>query len=350
VVNLEELIRDIFSIIHDYHCDESAQLKEEDVANWINQFDEKDRAFFLQEFLHLLKQGIYISKEQAKIKLYDNLLILYKKLGYSDLSRFIKETRFFNIQKEGKSQPELLKILSSLLNEKNGLLLNPNGERLIKNYVYLDDIIATGKTVRKDLNNWLQEKDVDGVIFAEKVKMGAIQCVVSTFCSHTWAESNIHWIFKCNYGSEVFLKFPIFIASYNIENSVHPSSHLNFAYPHYNKEIAESYFSTLTGSYHEDKAFRAIGTPKTEVFYSTPANRERFENIMLSKGIGILEKVKQKNPAHRPLGATNPSNKTLGTGTLFFTWRNISNTCPLIFWWDNPSHGWKGLFPLKNRG
>ena len=66
----------------------------------------------------------------------------------------------------------------------------------------------------------------------------------------------------------------------------------------------------------------------------------------------MLQKVKKENPdpRKRPLGDTVKSHKTLGTGTLFFTWRNISNTCPIVFWWDVFGHNWTPLFSLKNRG
>ena len=63
-------------------------------------------------------------------------------------------------------------------------------------------------------------------------------------------------------------------------------------------------------------------------------NRNKFEKIILDKGLELLQKVKKEkpDPRKRPLGDTVKSHKTLGTGTLFFTWRNISNTCPIIFW------------------
>jgi hypothetical protein len=70
---------------------------------------------------------------------------------------------------------------------------------------------------------------------------------------------------------------------------------------------------------------------------------------LLKKGIEIINSINNISAEGlRPLGMTNPSYKTLGTGTHFFTWRNISNTCPLVFWWE--TNGWHPLFPVKNRG
>lgn len=99
---------------------------------------------------------------------------------------------------------------------------------------------------------------------------------------------------------------------------------------------------------HENKACRPVNKPLTETFFSSSENRNRFESILLAKGIWILSQVTKAYKQHRPLGDVSPSYKTYGTGTIFFTWRNISNTCPLVFWWEG--HGWHGLFPLQGRG
>jgi hypothetical protein len=55
-------------------------------------------------------------------------------------------------------------------------------------------------------------------------------------------------------------------------------------------------------------------------------------------------------PNIRPLGLINPTYRTFGLGTHFFTWRNIPNNSPLVFWWEVPGHNWIPLFPVMNRG
>ena len=52
----------------------------------------------------------------------------------------------------------------------------------------------------------------------------------------------------------------------------------------------------------------------------------------------------------RPLGLINPQYKIFGLGTHYFTWRNIPNNAPLVYWWEVPGHKWKPLFPVANRG
>ncbi|MDQ3109752.1 MAG: hypothetical protein M3R17_07635 [Bacteroidota bacterium] len=62
-----KLIADrIIEIISDYQNEEGVQLTSQNVSEWINQFEEEDRRFILEEFLHLLQKGIYVSRAKAK--------------------------------------------------------------------------------------------------------------------------------------------------------------------------------------------------------------------------------------------------------------------------------------------
>lgn len=112
------------------------------------------------------------------------------------------------------------------------------------------------------------------------------------------------------------------------------------------------YFNTIGAENNDLPVFRPKNLPLKETFFSSPENRIKLENLFIQKGIELLSKVKSDSPdkRKRPLGDSIRSHKTLGTGTLFFTWRNISNTCPLVFWWDVSGHEWIPLFCLKNRG
>jgi len=62
---MQQLADDILAIIGDYQNDFGVQLTTQNIIDWANQFDEVDREFVLQEFLHLLDHGIYVSKDQA---------------------------------------------------------------------------------------------------------------------------------------------------------------------------------------------------------------------------------------------------------------------------------------------
>ena len=80
-------------------------------------------------------------------------------------------------------------------------------------------------------------------------------------------------------------------------------------------------------------------------------NRTIYENIVLQKGLSIIDMIQgEVKPNLRPLGLINPSYKTFGLGTHFFTWRNIPNNSPLVFWWQVQGHNLQPLFPVANRG
>jgi hypothetical protein len=347
---MEKSKSDIFEIIKDYHCDECKPLELTDISTWIEQFDETDRSFVLEEFLHLLRQGIYVSKEKALELLWNNFTFVANKLGYNgDLRTFIYESHFFNVQKEGKSQTVLFSMLDTLVENNTGIKLNANGGLKVKNFIYIDDVVATGKTLLGTLRSWLAENDNSN---AKSVVIGDYKLIVTVFCMHQWALDNLRWSLKSTFKDDTFLKIPFVKCNYLIDNRVlYPSAQLNLILPIKDQsKIVLDYFEAIEAENYADRAFRKSGRPIKETFFSSSENRDRFEKIILEKGVKILNKVVSKKASNRPLGATYPHYKTLGTGTLFFTWRNISNTCPLVFWWDNPAHGWKCLFPLKGRG
>lgn len=343
----QQLISEIFDIIQDYHCDTPFIMSKDRIEEWIDQFDEADREFLLSEFLHLLKKGIYISKEKGKEILWSNLIEIAKREGYTDIRTFIWETRFILLQKAGKSQDILYQLLQEVSSSKAGCKLNEDMHIPVKNYIYLDDVLATGKTIYEDLKIWLSQEDN-----LNKVVQSEVNLYVSLFACHMRGFQNNNWRLKLDFDKDELLKKIKLQVGYEIDDRVRfPSSKLNFTIPIKSlSEKIDKYFEILEASSKGNEAYREENKPIREVFFSSPQNRNKFELIIASKGIDILDKVKSLNPAHRPFGATFPSYKTFGTGTLFFTWRNISNTCPLVFWWDHVAHEWKSLFPLQNRG
>lgn len=345
---MQKLAENIVTIIKDYHnyCD--FQFAPDHIINWANQFYETDREFILQEFLHLLNQGIYISELQARKLLVERIEKLSAQYGFSKQVSFLTNTEFLAIQPTDKSQGYLLKILDEELQKKYGIGLAQCGAASKKYVVYIDDVLATGGTVFNDCLGWLQSKATDAETNLDKVLSNEKVLIVTVFCLHNWA--NIKWRFRVALKNEGILKKIQLLSDYEIQN--HPAflnQRLNFTYPLAEQpQTVLDYFNNLNASSNASAAFRNVNKPLTETFFSSPANRIRFENILLQKGVELLQKAASLKPNHRPLGATFPSYKTLGTGTLFFTWRNISNTTPIVFWWK--AGGWEPLFPLYRRG
>ena len=76
-----------------------------------------------------------------------------------------------------------------------------------------------------------------------------------------------------------------------------------------------------------------------------------MHNGLIEKGIDIINMIQgDVKPNIRPLGLINPNYKIFGLGTHFFTWRNIPNNSPLVYWWEVSGHNWKPLFSVANRG
>ena len=68
----------------------------------------------------------------------------------------------------------------------------------------------------------------------------------------------------------------------------------------------------------------------------------RLERIFLEKGIEILDNTESKAKQQmRALGYSLPSYKDFGFGALCFTWRNVPNNTPLVFWYAGG-----GFYPL----
>ena len=355
VMTREETAKQIWEIIQDYQCDwdDEEKITPDSVFAWALQFGESESAFVLSEFLHLLGNGIYFSRPKAKQVLWDCLVDMARHYKYSRISDFLNASQFLKLQPEGKSQAQLLSLVNEALNEKHGVNLAAFGKGIPKNYLYFDDVLGSGSTIVYDLKEWLTKphpSDPQQIMVDYLIETKA-QIIVVVFAYHQLSWSRAVYALK-SVDSRVDRLLNLFY-EYGIEDnpkSLNPG--LNLALP---ADVHGSgprlYLESLEAKSHFEYAFRKPNVPLVENLYSSPENRNRFEGLILSKGLEIISLIReQNNKKLRPLGFTYKSYKTLGTGTLFFTWRNISNTCPIVFWWSNPAHQWKGLFPLKNRG
>ena len=347
---MQQLAENIVTIISDYHNYNGFQFTPEHVIEWVEQFEELDRTFILQEFLHLLKQDIYISETKARQLLVARVESLSKLYKFNTPINFLVNTQILSLQDEHKSQSVLVRILDEELQKKYGIGVAQCGSVSKKYALYFDDILATGGTLYRDMNTWLPQTDSNGKSNLEKVVSNEIILLVCHFCSHN--ANTTRWRLKEGFKKDELLKKINCYCDYEIQNRLnYPNQSFNFTYPVANSEEAVAKYVEKISAYsnkHGDKTFRIPTQPGVETFFSSPDNRIRFENILLAKGIELLNKADSVKNNHRPLGATFPSYKIMGTGTLFFTWRNISNTTPIVFWWG--ASNWIPLFLLFKRG
>jgi hypothetical protein len=316
---MKQTAENIVAIMADYHHYTGFQFTAEHVLNWASQFAEADREFILNELLHLLQQGIYVSELQGRKWLLERIENLTRVHKFANPVQFLANTEFIISQPADKSQGILLALLNEELQKKYGVGIAQSGTVSKKYALYIDDVIATGGTVFKDCLTWLQtavqaaETNLDMVLKNEKV------LIVSVFCMHNWA--NVKWRLRLELGTEAILKKIQFLCNHEIQDHrTFLNQQLNFAYPHISQpQSVINYFTALAAYKHEKFAFRIESIPQNETLFSSAENRIRFENILLQKGVELLQSAETLKPNHRPLGATFPSYKTLGTGTLFFT-------------------------------
>lgn len=355
---MQEIAKQIFEIINDYQSDyveRKFDITEEHIIAWANQFEE-DAEFVLKELLHFLPE-IYISKEKARNLLRTRLLEFQNFYGYRSMLEMIMNTHFFNVQKEYKSQTEILTLVDEILQTEFMVNYKDYLNSPKTNYIYFDDVLATGGTVYRDLAIWLEAKE-DGITENYKSVLKKNKTLaVSLFCHHSFGYSNMEWRLMKQFDDKiknVLLVGTDYIVQNHIKTKwIAENQRLNCVYPIEEQEKTTlEYLVNLEAQNDGVPAFRPSNLPKKETFFSSPENRVKLEKIFLEKGIELLNKIRKENPdkRKRPLGDTVRSHKTFGTGTLFFTWRNISNTCPLVFWWDVTGHDWLPLFCLKNRG
>lgn len=95
-----------------------------------------------------------------------------------------------------------------------------------------------------------------------------------------------------------------------------------------------------------------IAPPSQNPFFTSEANRILLEQAFLQRGAYIVTLSQQNNPHMHPLGYHNLNGP--GFGTLFATYRNCPNNCPLVLWWGDPDAGrplnqWYPLLPRRTR-
>lgn len=335
---MNESIGKIYNIIKDYRNDEGVAITPDDIEEWAAQFG-SDADFVLNEFAHILPQ-VYCSKQDAIQIVRDFMNGQYTDYHFGSIEDYLQKTSFLSMQPEGKSQCVLLGILDEIVSEKTGRHLSDYDGYEKTLFVYLDDVLATGGTIRRDISNWLSSDN-----HAELVKQKKINLELALICVHTWGSNFMDYGLQQQYGKISIRKRYAYVISNHLKLY---NQDLNIAIPVKDqpKEVHE-YLAGLDATKYEEYAYRDVGKPAREVFFTNPENRVRYENLLLEKGLYIIRQIKEVKPNIRPLGMINPNYKTFGLGTHFFTWRNVPNNCPLVFWWSVEGHNWKPLFPPR---
>jgi hypothetical protein len=339
-MTIEKIAQEIITIIGDYRNDDGIQMTTQNIIDWARQFGVQEQLFILEELKEIFKKR-YISKTTAKQFLTSAIQKLASDYRYISPQSFLANSIFLDLQKEGKSQKDMLKMLDTIIKAQYNMSLSDCGSVSSNNYIYLDDIMCTGNTVFQNLKDWLTE---NGNSNLSKIMVKNSNVICLYIFTHYLNTNKLRWRFYYS-----LPQFNLQIHSLvKVDNDYRqPGSKLDVIFPIQDKQpkIVHDYFESLETNVQG--VFRNKNEPILETFFSSPENRIRFENILLVNGLKILNSVSVQKKNIRPLGFTLPSHKTFGFGTLCFTWRNIPNNTPLVFWYSSPI--WQPLFEKKQQ-
>lgn len=344
---MDELINSINSELGDYRADEEnpdVQMSPDKIRIWINQFNEGLRIPILTELDNIFKKR-YCSKKKIKSFLEAIVKKLSEDFKFSTHQEFLRNSYFLNLQPAGKSQRIMLSLFDELIQDKYSLSLNDCGTISKRYSIYIDDILCTGLTLISDIKEWSEQ------IFTAKKTNGQAVADNSTTLVFAYV-----FIYEKNYQkkvAEMRHKISSEVSSNHmmyrlieIENGTALRSKIDLLYPlengqpqnvtDYKDEIIEL-VDNHTIKYNKvspEEFYRPPGQPAEEHFFSSRENRIIVENAFLEKGIEILRNANPTNKNIRALGYSIPALKNFGFGALCFTWRNVPNNAPLVFWYS----------------
>lgn len=334
-------INSIVEIIKGYRENEISPIDYDHVDKWVTQFDPSSRSTILREMKHILENH-YLSKERTY-----NLLknILKKQEIFGNIEESYQELQFIMVDQNGSSQNALLSLMSEILEKEYELSLEDFGENA-QRYIYIDDCVYSGNTAYYDLEDWVKDNG-DGkelhLVFLAAYSRGFHQLKkrLNKFAENNNIDIEIHgWSCK------------------HYQNFVSNYSRYDCCWPYLEEEYEEdSDIKDFTTKLEEENSnfpprlYRDVLTLEERLFTSAEG-RKVVEREFLKAGAYITKLPKEAHKSMKPLGYEFFG--SLGFGSMFITYRNIANNCPLALWWgdtsmpeSHPFSKWHPLLPRR---
>lgn len=311
---LEESIADK---IKDYQKDSNLlTFDDKHVDKWVNQFSNEYKEIILSETNRLLSYN-YITEDKIKDfceTLWNSNDIIEKKT-----EKYVSYIQFLNIQQKGNSQKRLVDFLEKYYLETKGININRSNDINVKKYVYIDDCMYTGFTLMKDIENWIDNFNPNNdakldIIFLAMYKKNYdyIEEKIIKKCKKVNIDVEFYCIDSYDNGD---LMWPKYIGGDEYIDG-------------YNQFMEEQKKITKKGGL----GFRKFERKESKLFPSI-VNRDILEQELLKSGTYIFSLSQNCNKKLKPMGFGNGI--SLGFGAFFVTCFNISNNCPLAFWWGD---------------
>lgn len=340
-----ELCKELSDIIMNYRKDElNCNLNGEHVHKWVSQFSEENIDVILSETIHIFQKW-YFPLERIKEEFLDEIIIyLQKKYNYDHLNDLITNTCFLNVQDVGESQKKLLQLLNELLEEQYRLSIHVGENCKYMHYVYIDDGLYTGSRARKDIRKVIEflpknsTVDVFYIVAGTNAFYYTVDQLKEIAKGHR-IDLSLNYAFplynrqriitKCEDGTEI----TEYIDGTQI--CLWPDRNLE------NNEQVKKYEQSLELGCKLNHLYRNDYWRRDKGIFTSINNRNIIEKEFLIKGIEILDGISDSKGMY-PLGYNLW--KSFGFGSFCATDLNISNTCPLVLWWDI---GWTPLLPRR---
>lgn len=327
----EHLLSTLAAIVADYRQGDISPRTPEVIDAWLQQFPATIQEPLLAALAHVLKKT-YISKETFKAFL--TALASTDKLSPgSKPNDYWCQVNLLNIQKGGNSQKEILDLFDEVLKGTHGFGVSDTGSNN-GDFVYLDDCIGTGSRVRADICAWLEGDApknsvvhvITPVLYAgsywvdEKVKETAA-ANGKTATLHKWRLDHFHMENRKSYRHSSDVLWP----------TVAPAD-----------PDVQAYAKHLEVAGHPP-VMRNPGNSGASGIYANDAQKVLLEQAFLVRGCQLRRECGNLPEKARPLGYQILD--TFGFGSMFVTYRNCPNNCPLALWVQQAEY--PAMFPRK---
>lgn len=326
------LLQSIAKTISTYRQGEIDKPDVAHVDRWARQFAPNNQVGFLREFDHVIKETFFTSDKFLE---FINSLVANRKLAGDDPRDYWSKANVLNIQRDGESQTEMVRLFSESLKHRYNLNSECCGSSG-GDYIYLDDALFTGGRVTKDLQNWIAHDA------PESARVHIIVIASHSSGSHYAFNVRLRDAIK-NSGKEIV---PKLWCAVELENRRYYRNESDVLWP---SEVPDD---LNVQAYIKSQSNNALElrVPRNHLgFFSSEEGRQLLEREFLIAGVKIISKIENVNDFHRPLGY---GHFNVGLGSLIATYRNCPNNAPLAMWWGDakappgPLH-WYPLLPRK---
>ena len=338
--------KDIAEIIADYRLHDrkngllKIEINRDHVERWIEQFPQ-NQDIILHKTKKLLSR-YYFSEDNV----YSFLeLVAESEELWEDPEEAMGTAYFLDCQTEGKSQNHLLDMMEEVVLNTYDFDIKRTAVPIDgpATYIYLDDGLFSGRTLIRDMEALLPH-----------IHSGSTVCaifIIDYSFGDWWSHRRLNNTFQEN-----GIKFMI-IPYIKLNNSSGTDYSFDCLRPkQYESDLLDEYICLMNREKTEnpDKkifTFRNRLHPKSNVFGSEKG-REVLEQELMEAGLKIYNLSQNRTQYMRPMGFDNRI--TFGFGAFFATFMNMSNNCPLAYWWGDAGAGdwhpfskWYPLLPRR---